>query len=418
MDRRRRVHFNAAMLEVHSRLHTLGQQAKSHVDASQPPNSKHRRQALLAARRRRRHGLSSAEKGSINPNHISTMQNSAILAQVACELVGGRDTGPRLSAGPAIVCFDEFQVTDAFTAVALKAVCEILLEEGVVIVATANRHPQSLNTDGSIKSDVFQPFARKLEEWCAPVEIAAGVDYRRRAAREALANPARLQRTYFYPLDEQSTAAMENHFRELTGADTSETEPTTLEVLFGRQLEVRRSKQGAAIFTFEELCDRPLGAADYIALAQAFHTVYVADVPEMSRYTMNQARRFITLVDELYNNRCVMVCTAAVSEDHLFADIKGSAPLIDLESLQFETEAEGSRLRRDLTADGTVAPVAGNAKDLREVRAQLSGEDEEFSFRRAISRLLEMQTPNYRRRRTSNIKIEFPAAPPIATVVA
>eukprot|EP00854_Cymbomonas_tetramitiformis_P006439 gene6439-7718_t len=210
---------------------------------------------------------------------------------VACELVGGRDTGPRLSAGPAIVCFDEFQVTDAFTAVALKAVCEILLEEGVVIVATANRHPQSLNTDGSIKSDVFQPFAQKLEEWCAPTEIAAGVDYRRRAAREALANPTNLQRTYFYPLGEQSTADMEAHFREVTGADTSETEPTTLEVLFGRQLEVQRSRQGAAIFTFEELCDCPLGAADYIALAQTFHTVYVAGVPEMSRYSMNQARR-------------------------------------------------------------------------------------------------------------------------------
>ena len=115
-------------------------------------------------------------------------------------------------------------------------------------------------------------------------------------------------------------------------------------------------------------------------------------------------RRFITLVDELYNARCTLVCSAAVPLDQLFTGLAPSSSLdhpadtvnvMQLESLQHETAAEGSRLRRDLTAAGGVAPVGQTAQQRAGLQAQLSGKEEEFGFERAVSRLWEMQTPAY-----------------------
>lgn len=118
----------------------------------------------------------------------------------------------------------------------------------------------------------------------------------------------------------------------------------------------------------------------------------------------SETRRFITLVDELYNARCTLVCSAAVPLDQLFTGLTPTtrqkeedeeADVMLLESLQHETATEGSRLRRDLTTRGGVAPVGHTAKERRGLRAQLSGKEEEFAFSRAVSRLLEMQTPSY-----------------------
>jgi predicted ATPase len=166
---------------------------------------------------------------------------------------------------------------------------------------------------------------------------------------------------------------------------------------------VPRATSEVAHFTFEELCLQPLGAADYMALAAEYRTVFLTDVPAMSRHTRDQARRFITLVDELYNARCTLVCSAAVPLDQLFTGLTPSthqkeeeeADVMLLESLQHETATEGSRLRRDLTVGGGVAPVGHTEKERRGLRAQLSGKEEEFAFARAVSRLLEMQTPSY-----------------------
>jgi predicted ATPase len=168
---------------------------------------------------------------------------------------------------------DEFQVTDAFTAVALKGIFEVLLEQGVVIVvracptacrstarsrgnelrarmtlcapqATANREPKALNSDGEILSDVFAPFAENLEHWCEPYAMAATVDYRRAAAAHALTltgegeGGATSSGTFFAPLDESTTAAVEARFAALAGVPlrSPHVAPTTLRVLFNRSL--------------------------------------------------------------------------------------------------------------------------------------------------------------------------------------
>jgi predicted ATPase len=139
-------------------------------------------------------------------------------------------------------------------------------------------------------------------------------------------------------------------------------------------------------------------------LTNAFGVVFVEDVPRMSRATRDVARRFITLVDEAYNRNALVICLAESHADALFSG-KSDGALdaldgddgggLDLEALQFETEAENAGLRRDVRARGGVAPVAGTAREMRLAKLRLSGLEERFAFSRATSRLLEMQTPKY-----------------------
>lgn len=195
--------------------------------------------------------------------------------------------------------------------------------------------------------------------------------------------------------------------------------PFLLPVGYGRTMTVARWKKQttttddnsqphrrAARFSFDDLCAGLLGPSDYLALAAAFDAVFVDGVPALSMRTRDKARRLITLVDELYNARRVLVVSAAAPPDRLFAGRRQQSggsdnnaanatdeaePLLDLmEQLAYEGAVEGSRLRRDLTSDGGLAPVA--ATDEARIKAQqaLGGEEERFAFARAASRLAEM----------------------------
>lgn len=187
-----------------------------------------------------------------------------------------------------------------------------------------------------------------------------------------------------------SSSTSDNNTSSSSDADFM-AEPTVVPVMFGRQLAVPRAASGVASFHFLDLCAGPLGAADYMALAHNYHTVFITGIPAMSMNQRDQARRFITLVDELYNARCLLVCSAALPPDQLFAGASGEEPILDLEGLQFEGAVEGSRLRTNLMADGGVAPVRSSA----ETAALLGGMEEQFAFSRAVSRLFEMQSPLY-----------------------
>eukprot|EP01025_Chloroclados_australasicus_P000408 TRINITY_DN10233_c0_g1_i8.p4 TRINITY_DN10233_c0_g1~~TRINITY_DN10233_c0_g1_i8.p4 ORF type:complete len:129 (+),score=30.18 TRINITY_DN10233_c0_g1_i8:77-463(+) len=115
----------------------------------------------------------------------------------------------------------------------------------------------------------------------------------------------------------------------------------------------------------------------------------------MSLYTKDKARRFITLVDELYNHRALLVCSAECLPEELFAGTEGDQPVVDFESLQFESQAEEQRLRRDVMRSGGVAPVATRQGDAERALQQLGGLGEKFAFQRAVSRLYEMQSKRY-----------------------
>ncbi|PSC70423.1 lactation elevated 1 isoform X1 [Micractinium conductrix] len=328
-------------------------------------------------------------------------------------------SGGRISA---LLCFDELQISDVFSAAALKGLLEALHAEGCVVVATSNRAPSELDRHG-LNEVMFDHFISSLHAACDVVPLNAEEDYRRllaaaapplrplpssgasagdgsAAAAAAAAAPLHPHASYFYPLGGPAEAALEAQWAALAApsaaAAASSSGSAELQVMFGRQLRVERAAGGAAWCSFEELCARPLGAADYMALARSFHTIFLGGIPSFSMQVRDQARRFITLIDELYNHRTRLVCSAATAPDQLFAGAgTGEEPIIDLESLQFETAVEGSRLRRNLMADGSVAPVAASATAAAAAARTLGGEEERLAFARAVSRLYEMQTPLY-----------------------
>ena len=176
-------------------------------------------------------------------------------------------------------------------------------------------------------------------------------------------------------------------------------------VLMGRELRVPRCQAGVAFFHFHDLCKGPLGAADYISLCHHFHTVVIDGIPQMNMDTRDQARRFITLVDELYNHKIKLVCSASVAPKELFSG-GGSLPAWQesLENLEFEYEGP-----RDMaidigalsTAAGAEATARANAlsshldRDQSKSNTLVSGEDDVFAFDRAVSRLLEMSSRYY-----------------------
>ncbi|KAL3694720.1 hypothetical protein R1sor_008371 [Riccia sorocarpa] len=387
---RRRVHFHAAMLEVHDRMHKLWKHQRENRPIKQSEetgSSKLRSKKSLTLEVAAKEWLEEEEQWE-----KEQQSEMGVLGAVADEFFSNSSNSGELLRGASLLCFDEVQVMDVFTAVALAEILGRLISKGTVIVATSNRAPRDLNKDG-MQKELFDTFLFKLEQHCKTVLVGLDKDYRRVLA--SMHNVKEEQVHYFWPLGSESQHKLENQWLELVSPSSERTPvSSTLPVMFGRTLEVPESYQGVARFAFEELCNRPLGAADYVSLAQNYHTVFVTNIPVLSMKIRDQARRFITLVDELYNNHCRFICTAAAPVDELFLGTE-EGPLIDLESLQFETEAEGSRLRRDVLVSGSVAPLAGTKEEQAGIQALLSGREELFAFRRAVSRLIEMQTPIY-----------------------
>jgi predicted ATPase len=240
-----------------------------------------------------------------------------------------------------------------------------------------------------MQKEIFTKFIAKLEQNCRSVLVGVQTDYRR-----VLAHTSYDKEHFFWPLDSQSRSKFERRWQDLTCQRGGLITPTTIPVMFGRLFKVPESCNGVARFTFNQLCALPVGAADYIAIAQNYHTIFIEDIPTMSMRISDKARRFITLVDELYNHHCCLICTAASSIDDLFLGAD-EGTLFDLESFQFETEIEETKLRRDVLSPGDVAPVASTNEARESIQSLLSGREEMFAFRRAVSRLIEMQTPAY-----------------------
>ncbi|PRW45179.1 lactation elevated 1 [Chlorella sorokiniana] len=487
----RRLHFNAAMLELHSRMHAIESHRMAREDQQMSAYAAAVQQQRQQERERRAAGAGEelgGEEGSSSSTWREILRldpvaqklrrsklariafrrlmrdmqsrtqqehseklaasNAAIVRHAARALIRGCDTLQLLGEGPAsssrnsgsegggtaeegghelgaaesgshghaagghrisgLICFDEMQVSDPFSAVALKGLFEALLAEGCVVVGTSNRAPAELDRHG-LHEELFDHFLQTLQETCDVVPLSSEQDYRRLLAQQApplqplseqpaaAAAPVHPSASYFYPLGPAAAAALEQQWRSVAGlaAGGEAGQRRELPIMFGRYLHVERTVGGAAWFTFEELCARPLGAADYLAISQAFHTVFVEGVPAMDMQVRDKARRWITLVDELYNHRTRLVCSAAAPPDQLFSGADHSEPIIDLEQLQFESAVEGSKLRTDLTADGGVAPVAASATEAAAAARRLGGEEERFAFARAVSRLYEMQSELY-----------------------
>ncbi|WNJ99675.1 cell division protein ZapE [Thalassospiraceae bacterium LMO-JJ14] len=277
---KQRVHFHAFMQEVHRRIHAFREAQKA--------------------------GKVSDAKDPLPP-----------LARVIAERAW-------------LLCFDEFHVTDIADAMILGRLFEALFAEGVVIVATSNRHPKDLYKDG-LQRDRFLPFIDILLDKMNVLEVQAARDYRLE----------RLQKmdAYLSPAGPVADMKLEQDFECLTVG--FQAGPVTLDVN-GRDVEISKTAEGVAFVDFDELCAKPLGPGDFLAIASRFHTVLLRNVPKLGPSNRNEAKRFVTLIDSLYEAKVNFICSAAVPPAELY------------------TEGDGA-----------------------------------FEFERTVSRLMEMQSPEY-----------------------
>lgn len=278
--RKRRVHFHEFMLEVHDRLH--------------------RRREELAA------------KGA--PPEADTIV--PIARAIAAET--------------RLLCFDEFQVTNIADAMILGRLFETLFEEGLTVIATSNRAPDDLYKNG-LQRDRFLPFIELVKQRLEVLELGGGHDYRMGRIRDL--------DIYLTPLGAWATKKLDEAFRALS--DGAEGEPRVLRTQ-GRDVEVPRAAPGVAMAHYLDWCAKPMGAADFLCIAEHFHTVILAEIPKMGPDNRDKAARFVTMIDAFYEKKVKFICSAAASPNKLY------------------TEGDGA-----------------------------------FEFERTVSRLMEMQSPEY-----------------------
>ena len=239
-----------------------------------------------------------------------------------------------------LLCFDEFVVNDIADAMILGRLFECLFTNGVVVVATSNFPPDELYKNG-LQRERFEPFIALIEQRLEIVGLDGPTDYR---LRRLAGRPV-----FFSPLGPEATAALDRAWRDLT--DDAPGVPLGIPVL-GRTLGVPRFAQGVARFTFADLCEKPLGAPDYLALSARVHTVMIDEVPTLSPARHNEARRFITLIDTLYEAKTKLLMSMAAPPARLYPEGTGA----------FEFTRTASRLMEmqsaDYLATSTVAQAA------------------------------------------------------------
>ena len=284
---KRRVHFHAFMADVHARVHRWRQMRKRGEILGDDP-----------------------------------------IAPVAAALAGEAW----------LLCFDEFGVRDIADAMILARLFAAMFDAGVVVVATSNVAPGDLYKDG-LNRALFLPFVAMMRERLDIVELRARTDFR----LEKLARAP----VYYCPDDARAEAALDVTFRSLTGA----TRGAPIDIaLLGRSLRVPQAIDGVARFSFDELCRRPLGAADYLAIAERFHTLVVDNIPTLRPDERNEARRFITLVDALYDMRVKLIASAAAEPADLYCAAAGAeafefaraaSRLVEMRSVDYLAEPHG-----------------------------------------------------------------------------
>jgi cell division protein ZapE len=228
-----------------------------------------------------------------------------------------------------LFCLDEMQIIDITDAMVVGRLFQRLFDAGVIVVTTSNRPPEDLYKDG-LNRGVFLPFIDLIRARMEVIELESPTDYRQHRLTGA--------KVWFAPSDGSARAAIGAIWADLTGGAAGG--PMVLRVN-GRDVQLDQVANGVLRASFWDLCGRPLGPADYLAIAGAVRVVLLEDIPRMSAANYNEARRFVTLIDALYEGRVRLVASAADDPERLYLEGVGS----------FEFERTASRLREMQAAD-------------------------------------------------------------------
>jgi cell division protein ZapE len=227
-----------------------------------------------------------------------------------------------------LLCFDEMVVNNMADAAIMSRLFAQLMEEGVTIVTTSNRHPDDLYKDG-LNRQLFLPFIDLIKQKLEILELNGPTDYRRDRLGSA--------QTWLVPNGEMATKALSETFFRLTDyppEDGEHVPSIELDVGAGRRMTVPKALKGVAVFSFKRLCTEARGASDYLAVARRFHTVILVGIPVLGPQNRNEAARFVTLIDALYEYRVKLLAAADAEPDALYPEGDG----------KFEFERTVSRL--------------------------------------------------------------------------
>jgi cell division protein ZapE len=302
--RKRRVHFHEFMADVHERVHIYRQESKNQ--------------------------LKNGEVAEHDPIHRAA---TAIAEETW------------------LLCFDEFHVTDIADAMIFGRLFTRLFEIGVVMVATSNLAPNELYKDGLNRS-LFLPFLALLQRHCDVVRLDARTDFR----LEKLTGVP----SWYVPPDRHADAALDDAWRQLAGEQAGH--PQQL-VVKGHIVQVPKAAMGVGRFSFNDLCAQPLAAADYIKIAREFHTIIIDHIPVLDYSRRNEAKRFIILIDTLYDHAVKLLASAEAQPDELYHGNEGyeaqefkrtASRLIEMRSQSYLGLPHGSRQASSFDAENIV----------------------------------------------------------------
>jgi cell division protein ZapE len=227
-----------------------------------------------------------------------------------------------------VLCFDEFHVTDIADAMILGRLFKYLFSNGTIVIATSNWHPDRLY-EGGLQRELFIPFISLLKTRMEVAELNGDVDYRLKCLTEA--------GVYFSPIDKKSRIEFENVFTTLT--DYTETHEAIIKVK-GREVVIPKVAKGVGMIEFKELCEVPLGAEDYLCIAKNFHTIFIEALPVLSDKKVNAVKRFMTLIDALYEQKIKLVILAEKKVKEIYSDSEYEYEFERTVSRLFEMQGE------------------------------------------------------------------------------
>lgn len=243
-----------------------------------------------------------------------------------------------------LLCFDEMVVNNMADAAIMSRLFSGLIAAGVTVVTTSNRHPDDLYKDG-LNRQLFLPFIDLVKESLDIIALDGPTDYRRDRLGSA--------ETWLVPNGSVATAALSDTFFRMTDyppEDRDHVPTLDIDVGGGRMLHVPKALKGVAVFSFKRLCAEARGAADYLAIARRFHTIIMVGIPVLGPHNRNEAARFVTLIDALYEYRVKFLASADAEPDHLYPQGDGRfefdrtvSRLMEIQSEDYLAEGHGPR---------------------------------------------------------------------------